>query len=63
MRSPLQVLLLRLNYFNNYTHNISKQKVTWLKSNGTGKFYQYINGRNPPFVNYAVPGAKIDVSI
>ena len=35
--------------------------MTWLK-NGLGKFFEYINRRNPPFRNFTIPGAEIDVS-
>lgn len=35
--------------------------MTWLNTE-TGKFFQYINGRNPPFRNFSIPGADIDVS-
>lgn len=34
-------------------------QVTWLK-NGN-KIFEYINGRNPPYRNFTIPGAVIDV--
>ncbi|KAG4077816.1 hypothetical protein HA402_013750 [Bradysia odoriphaga] len=43
-------------------HNVPEKilyKVTWLKI-GMGKFFQYINGRNPPFRNFSIPGAEVD---
>lgn len=44
-------------------HNVEPErlyKVTWLK--GNGKVFEYINGRQPPYRNFSVPGAEIDVS-
>jgi hypothetical protein len=44
-------------------HNVEQEKlykVTWLKSNS--KIFEYINGRQPPYRNFSVPGADIDVS-
>lgn len=35
-------------------------KVEWLK--GGNKIYQFIKGRNPPFNNFTIVGADIDVS-
>lgn len=35
-------------------------QVTWLKEN-TGKFFQFIKNRNPPYRNFSIPGAEIDV--
>lgn len=35
-------------------------KVEWLR--GGNKIYQFIKGRNPPFNNFTVIGADIDVS-
>lgn len=35
-------------------------KVEWLR--GESKIYQYIKGRNPPFNNFSIAGAEIDVS-
>lgn len=43
-------------------HNVPLEKiykVTWLK--GSGKIFEYINGREPPYRNFSVPGAEIDV--
>lgn len=43
-------------------HNVEPEKlykVTWLK--GSGKVFEYINGRQPPYRNFSVPGAEIDV--
>lgn len=43
-------------------HNVEPEKlykVTWLK--GNGKVFEYINGRQPPYRNFSVPGAEIDV--
>lgn len=45
-------------------HNVPLEKiykVTWLK--GNGKIFEYINGREPPYRNFTVPGAEIDVRI
>lgn len=39
----------------------SIHKVEWLR--GGNKIYQYIKGRNPPYNNFSIPGAEIDVSI
>lgn len=36
-------------------------QVTWLKVE-KGKFFEFINGRNPPFRNSTIEGAEIDVS-
>lgn len=44
-------------------HNVEDEKlykVTWLK--GGSKVFEYINGRQPPYRNFSVPGAEIDVS-
>lgn len=44
-------------------HNVEHEKlykVTWLK-NGN-KVFEYINGRQPPYRNFSVTGAEIDVS-
>lgn len=44
-------------------HNVENEKlykVTWLK-NGN-KVFEYINGRQPPYRNFSVSGAEIDVS-
>lgn len=41
--------------------NFSYLQVTWLK-NGSGKFFQFIKNRNPPFRNFTIAGAVIDVS-
>lgn len=43
-------------------HNVEPEKlykVTWLK--GNSKVFEYINGRQPPYRNFSVPGAEIDV--
>lgn len=43
-------------------HNVEAEKlykVTWLK--GGGKVFEYINGRQPPYRNFSVPGAEINV--
>lgn len=43
-------------------HNVEPEKlykVTWLK-NGN-KVFEYINGRQPPYRNFSVAGAEIDV--
>lgn len=36
-------------------------KVQWMK-NGI-KLFQFIRGRSMPFINFTIPGAKIDVSV
>lgn len=36
-------------------------QVTWLKEHH-GKFFQYIKNRVPPYRNFSIPGAVIDVS-
>lgn len=36
-------------------------KVEWLR--GEHKIYQYVRGRNPPYRNFSITGADIDVSI
>lgn len=44
-------------------HNVRPQilyKVNWLRNEA--KFFEFINGRNPPFRNFSVPGAEIDWS-
>lgn len=44
-------------------HNVEAEKlykVTWLKTGS--KFFEFINGRQPPYRNFSVPGAEIDVS-
>lgn len=44
------------------THNVRPEilfKVTWLKVD-KGKFFEFINGRNPPFRNSTIEGAEID---
>ena len=38
----------------------SIHKVEWLR--GGSKIYQYIKGRNPPYNNFSIAGAEIDVS-
>lgn len=43
-------------------HNVEAEKlykVSWLK--GGSKIFEYINGREPPYRNFSVPGAEIDV--
>ncbi|KAL7727143.1 hypothetical protein ACLKA6_016102 [Drosophila palustris] len=43
-------------------HNVVPEilfKVTWLKVD-KGKFFEFINGRNPPFRNTTIEGAEID---
>ncbi|XP_023036066.1 uncharacterized protein LOC6651469 [Drosophila willistoni] len=43
-------------------HNVQPEilfKVTWLKVD-KGKFFEFINGRNPPFRNSTIEGAEID---
>ena len=35
-------------------------QVTWLKNDH--KIFEYINGRNPPYRNFTIPGGVIDVS-
>ncbi|XP_037943243.1 uncharacterized protein LOC119676088 [Teleopsis dalmanni] len=43
-------------------HNVRPEilfKVTWLKVD-KGKFFEFINGRNPPFRNSTVEGGEID---
>jgi CD80-like C2-set immunoglobulin domain len=45
-------------------HNVKPEKlykVTWLK--GNSKVFEYINGRLPPYRNFSVPGAEIDVRV
>ncbi|CAO1392575.1 unnamed protein product [Diamesa serratosioi] len=34
-------------------------KVSWLKNSGN-KFFEYINGRSPPYRNFSIAGAEID---
>ncbi|CAO1390958.1 unnamed protein product, partial [Diamesa tonsa] len=34
-------------------------KVSWLKNSGN-KFFEYINGRSPPYRNFTIAGAEID---
>jgi hypothetical protein len=44
-------------------HNIAPDKldkVRWLK--GGNKVFEYIKGRQPPFLNFSTPGAEVDVS-
>ncbi|XP_055300001.1 uncharacterized protein LOC129567297 [Sitodiplosis mosellana] len=44
-------------------HNVDPKilyKVTFLKENN-GKFFQYIKNRNPPYRNFSIPGAEIDL--
>lgn len=36
-------------------------KVEWLR--GEHKIYQFVRGRNPPYRNFSISGADIDVSI
>ncbi|XP_046388911.1 uncharacterized protein LOC124157886 [Ischnura elegans] len=36
-------------------------KVEWLKD-GDRKLFQFVRGRNPPFRNFSIPGAKLDWS-
>jgi hypothetical protein len=36
-------------------------RVEWLR-NGH-KFFQFVKGRTPPFRNYSIPGAELDVSL
>lgn len=43
-------------------HNVEAEKVykvSWLK--GHSKMFEYINGRQPPYRNFSVAGAEIDV--
>ncbi|XP_031624821.1 uncharacterized protein LOC116341720 [Contarinia nasturtii] len=43
-------------------HNVDPKilyKVTWLKEN-SGKFFQFIKNRIPPYRNFTIPGAEID---
>lgn len=43
-------------------HNVEQDKlykVTWLKS--SSKIFEYIKSREPPYRNFTVPGADIDV--
>ncbi|XP_018791205.1 PREDICTED: uncharacterized protein LOC108970332 [Bactrocera latifrons] len=43
-------------------HNVRPEilyKVTWLKVD-KGKFFEFINGRNPPFRNTSIGGGEID---
>ena len=35
-------------------------RVEWLRN--AKKVFQFVNGRTPPFRNYSIPGAEIDVS-
>jgi hypothetical protein len=35
-------------------------RVDWLR-NGK-KIFQFVQGRNPPFRNFSIPGAELDVS-
>jgi hypothetical protein len=44
-------------------YNVRKDqlhRVEWLK-NGN-KLFQYVKGRTPPFRNFSIPGAELDVS-
>jgi hypothetical protein len=42
-------------------HKDQLHRVEWIR-NGK-KVFQYVNGRIPPFRNYSVPGAELDVSL
>lgn len=53
---PYHLLNAHITYF-----VIAYFQVTWLKSR-TGKFFQFIKNRNPPFRNFTISGADIDVS-
>lgn len=35
-------------------------KVEWLKQGK--KIFQFVKGRTPPYRNYSIPGAQLDVS-
>jgi len=35
-------------------------RVEWLKSDK--KIFQFVQGRTPPFRNFSIPGAELDVS-
>ena len=35
-------------------------RVEWLRNNK--KIFQFVQGRTPPFRNYTIPGAELDVS-
>jgi hypothetical protein len=69
-QSDVEVNLITKKYIERGTsltltckHNVEQEKlykVTWLKSNS--KIFEYINGRQPPYRNFSVPGADIDVS-
>ena len=44
-------------------YNVKKEqlhRVEWQK-NGK-KIFQFVQGRTPPFLNYSIPGAELDVS-
>lgn len=53
-----ETVVLRCNH--TVTEN-QLYKVQWTKSGV--KLFQYIRGRNPPYINHTIPGAKIDVSV
>jgi hypothetical protein len=35
-------------------------RVEWLRN--SKKFFQFVKGRTPPFRNFSIPGAELDVS-
>jgi hypothetical protein len=36
-------------------------RVEWVRNRN--KIFQFVNGRTPPFRNFSIPGAELDVSI
>jgi hypothetical protein len=40
--------------------NHQLHRVEWLRNRN--KLFQYVKGRTPPFRNYSIPGAELDVS-
>lgn len=62
LRAPRYVLVngtASLDCYYDVDEN-SIHKVEWLR--GGNKIYQYIKGRNPPYNNFSIAGAEIDVS-
>jgi hypothetical protein len=49
------VLLCEYSVENDQLH-----RVEWLRNRN--KLFQYVKGRTPPFRNYSIPGAELDVS-
>jgi len=41
-------------------HMEQLHRVEWLRNDK--KIFQFVQGRTPPFRNYSIPGAELDVS-